>query len=165
MSPAVKRNVLRGLLALHFMGLGLSIGTRFADMVIDNKTAAGGLQSLAFGRDLTSMLARSLVLPGFLLLIVTGVAMVGIRYGRRIPLWVAIKFCVAMMALALGALVVSPALATAKSWADWSAVHGQAAPQLHASIARAEGYGAIVLVLFLFNILVAIWKPVVKRAA
>src|ERR1700744_1124643 len=87
----IKRNAFRSALVLHFVGLALSLGTRFADFAIDRNTANGSLQVLSFGRDLTSKLAFGLVLPGFLLMVLTGIVMVVLRYGLHPPFWIWIK--------------------------------------------------------------------------
>jgi hypothetical protein len=89
-SPA-QRHVFRALLVLHFVGLALTIGMRFASLVIDRVAGAGSLQTLSFGRELTGALARSLALPGFVLVIGSGIAMTLLRYGRRPPIWVWMK--------------------------------------------------------------------------
>ena len=104
-------------------------------------------------------LARTLTLPGFLLTIVTGVVMVVLRYGRRVPVWVWMKVGLTTAALSLATPLVAPALEAARTWAHWSVEHGQLAPQLHDSIARAGFYGSIVFALILLNVAVAVWKP------
>jgi hypothetical protein len=155
----IKRNAFRSCLGLHFVGLAMSLGTRIADFTIDRITDTGNLQALSFGRDLTGTLARSLVLPGFLLMIATGIAMVLLRYGRHPPVWVWMKAGVATMALLVATPLAAPALTAAKQWAHWSAEHGQLAPEFSDSAAKASLYGGIVFILFLLNIPIAIWKP------
>jgi hypothetical protein len=158
-TPDIKRNAFRSFLVLHFIGLAMSLGTRIADFAIDRATRGGSLQALSFGRDLTSHLALSLVLPGFLLMIASGIAMVLLRYGLHPPLWVWIKAGLATTALLVATPLAAPALAAARQWAQWSAEHNQLAPQFSDSAARATLYGAIVFILFLLNIPIAIWKP------
>jgi hypothetical protein len=155
----IKRNAFRGLLVLHFFGLAMSLGTRLADLAIEHETAGGSLQALSFGRDLTSRLAFSLVLPGFLLIIASGLAMVMLRYGLHPPLWVWIKAGLTTSALFVATPLAAPAVAAARQWAQWSAEHDQLAPQFSDSATKAALYGGIVLALFLLNIPVAIWKP------
>src|ERR1700761_2374316 len=155
----IKRNVFRCALVLHFVGLALSLGTRFADFAIDRDANGRSLQLLSFGRDLTRMLAFGLVLPGFLLMIATGILMVLVRYGLRPPLWVWIKASITTLALLVATPLAAPALTAARQWARWSAEHNELAPQFGESAARASFFGSIVLVLFLLNIPVAIWKP------
>jgi hypothetical protein len=155
----MKRHIFRSLLLLHLIGLGLSIGTRLADFVIDRETSAGGLDTLSFGRELTGALARDLVLPGFLLMIATGIAMTLLRYGKHPPLWVWIKAGLTAAALLIATSLVAPALQGARDWARWSAAHEQLAPQFQDSAARAGLYGGIVFLLFVLNLPVAIWKP------
>jgi hypothetical protein len=155
----MKRNLLRTLLLLHFIGLALSVGTRVANLIIDRQTSVAGLQALSFGRDLTGVLARSLVLPGFLLMAATGIAMTLVRYGLRPPVWVWIKVGLNVFVLFVATPLVAPALAAARAWAHWSFAHNQLAPQFLESASRASLYGAIVFTLFLLNIPVAIWKP------
>jgi hypothetical protein len=155
----IKRNAFRSVLVLHFIGLAMSLGTRLADFAIDRLTSGGSLQVLSFGRDLTSRLAFSLVLPGFLLMIASGITMVLLRYGLHPPLWVWIKAGVSTLALFVATPLAAPALAAARQWAQWSAEHNQLAPQFSESAAKASFYGGIVFVLFLLNIPIAIWKP------
>ena len=155
----MRRHVFRGFLTLHFVGLALTIGVRFASFGIYRATGAGDLQSLSFGRDLVGVLARSLTLPGFLLTVLTGIAMVFFRYGLRPPVWVWIKVALTTAALSIATPIVGPALDAARQWAHWSLEHGQLAAELQASVARANFYGGIVFVLFVLNIPVAIWKP------
>jgi len=163
-SPA-QRNVFRALLVFHFIGLALTIGMRFASLVIDHIAEAGSLRTLAFARDLTGVLARSLALPGFLLIVGTGIAMALLRYGSRQPIWVWMKIGVTAAALAIATPVVAPALAAARMWAQWSAEHGQLAPQFLQSASRANVFGAIVFSLFLSNIVIAVWKPFASNKA
>jgi hypothetical protein len=154
-----KRHVFRGLLSLHFVGLALTIGVRLASFGIYRATGAGDLQALSFGRDLVGLLARSFTLPGFLLTVLTGIAMVLLRYGSRPPLWVWIKVALTIAALSLATPVVGPALDAARQWAHWSLEHGHLAPEFLTSVAKANFYGGIVFALFVLNIPVAIWKP------
>lgn len=158
-TASVKQHAFRGLLTLHLIGLAMTLGTRLASRLIDRATAAGGLQLIAYGRDLTSHLAQTLVLPGFLLMVATGIAMVLLRYGRRPPIWVWIKVGLNAAALFVATLLVSPALQGARSALQWSVEHNQLAPEFHDSAAKASLYGGIVFVLFVLNIPVAIWKP------
>jgi hypothetical protein len=158
-TPDIKRNAFRSFLVLHFIGLAMSLGTRLADFAIDRDTSGGNLQTLSMGRDLTSQLAYSLVLPGFLLMLASGVIMVLLRYGLHPPLWVWIKAAISTMALFVATPLAAPALAAGRQWAHWSAEHNQLAAQFSDSAARASFYGGIVFVLFLLNIPVAIWKP------
>jgi len=158
-SADLKRNALRSLLVLHFIGLAMSLGTRLADFVIDRATSGGSLQALSLGRDLTSVLARGLVLPGFLLMIASGIAMVLLRYGRHPPVWVWTKAGLSTLALFVGTSLAAPALAAARQWAHWSLAHNQLAPQFSSGAALASLYGGIVFILFLLNIPIAIWKP------
>jgi hypothetical protein len=154
-----KRNILRSLLSLHFVGLAIVIGTRIANFAIDRGTSEGTLQLLVFGRDLGGALARSVVLPGFLLVILTGIALTLVRYGRRPPVWIWMKVGLTSVALFIASPLVAPALRAARSWAHWSLEHNQLAPQFAASAATASLYGAVVFTLILLNIPVAIWKP------
>ena len=155
----LRRNAFRSLLGLHFIGLAMSLGTRIADFAINRDTSGASLQILSFGRDLTGLLARSLVLPGFLLMIATGIAMVLLRYGRHPPIWVWTKAGLTTAALFVATPLAVPALTAARQWAHWSAEHGQLAPEFSQSAAKASLYGGIVFILFLLNIPIAIWKP------
>jgi hypothetical protein len=155
----IKRNAFRSFLGFHFVGLAMSLGTRIADFAIDRATRGTNLQSLSFGRDLTGLLARSLVLPGFILMIATGIAMVLLRYGRHPPVWVWMKAALTTAALFVATPLAAPALTAARQWAHWSAEHGQLAPEFGDFATKASLYGGIVFILFLLNIPVAIWKP------
>jgi hypothetical protein len=154
-----KRNILRSLLLLHFIGLAMVIGTRIANFAIDKQTTGGTLQLLVVGRDLGGAIARGVVLPGFLLVIFTGIVMTLVRYGRRPPVWIWMKVGLTSVALFVASPLVAPALRSARSWAHWSLEHNQLAPQFAASAATASFYGAVVFTLVLLNLPVAIWKP------
>jgi hypothetical protein len=155
----MNRNLFRVLLTLHFLGFGVVIGTRFANLAIEHLAGAGGLQALSFGRDLMGALARSVVLPGFLLVLASGIALTLLRYGWRPPVWVWIKIGLNLMVLFVATPLVAPSLAAARAWAHWSVAHNQLAPQYLSSAAQATLFGAAVFILFLLNIPVAVWKP------
>jgi hypothetical protein len=159
----VTRNVGRTLLLVHFVGLAMSVGTRLADLVIEHATSGPDLHSLSLGRDLTAVLARSLVLPGFLLLLGSGVGLTLLRYGARPPGWIWIKVALNSVGIFVAMSLVAPALQAARVWAQWSVAHDQLAPQFQADAAQASFYGAIVFALFLLSIPVAIWKPHLAR--
>lgn len=159
MQANTRRNAFRVLLVLHFVGLALLIGVRFADYVIENRTAHSSLQILAFGRDLTFAINRTLALPGFLTIASTGIAMTLLRYGRRPPIWVWIKVTLNILAFFVVSPFVAPALTATRKWAHWSADHNQLAPQYQQSASQAALFGSIIFVLFLANIPVAVWKP------
>lgn len=156
----LKRHSMRALLTLHLIGMAVFFGGRFADFVVERKTEGSDLQMLAFGRDLAGAIGRGLMLPGFLTMLVTGIVMTVLRYGKRPPGWVWIKVALNATAFLVVTPFVAPALAAARSWAHWSAEHGQLAPQFAQSAAQASFYGAIVFGLFLLNVPVAVWKPV-----
>ena len=158
-SASIKRHAFRTLLVIHFVGLALSLGARLADYVIEQQTTHGTLQTLAFGRDLTGAVARALILPDFLSLFASGVALTLLRYGTRPPLWVWIKVALNLLAVLGIAPFVAPTVAAARQWAHWSADHHQLAPQFQQNAAQAAFYGAIVFTLFMLNIPVAVWKP------
>jgi hypothetical protein len=159
-SPGIKRNVFRALLTLHFIGLTLVIGVRFASFGIEHATSTGSLLFLSWGRDLMGALALSLTLPGFLLTIASGVGLVILRYGKRVPRWVWAKVALTTMALAMAVTLVRPALEGSRNWARWSAAHGQLAPQFAHSLSQVSVYGGIVFTLIVLTIPVAVWKPV-----
>ncbi len=156
----LKRHSMRALLTIHLVGMAVFFGGRFADFVVVRKTEGTDLQMLAFGRDLSGAIGRGLMLPGFLTMLVTGIAMTIIRYGKRPPAWVWLKVALNVTAFLVVSPFVAPALAAARNWAHWSAAHGQLAPQFVQSAAQASFYGAIVFGLFLLNVPVAVWKPV-----
>ncbi len=161
-SASIKRNAFRTLLVLHFIGLALVVGIRFANFGIEHATSGGSLQVLALGRDLMGVLARTLTLPGFLLTVVTGIGMVILRYGKRVPGWVWVKVSLTAVALAIATSMVAPALEAARKWAHWSVEHGLLAPQVHDSAAQVTLYGGMVFVLILLTIPVAVWKPLLS---
>ena len=115
------------------------------------------------GRDLIDISGRRLTLPGFLLMVVTGVSMPLLRYGRRPRIWVWIKLCVATAIAAVTIPVVGPALRAAKELARWPAEHDQLAPQFQSHLTRGTFFGGLVLALFLVNVIVAIWRPFSSR--
>ena len=108
MQTAFKRNLFRVLLVGHFIGLTLAVGVRFADFVVESQTGHQSLQALALGQALTGTLAKTLVAPGFLLMIVTGVSMLLLRYGLRPPVWLWIKMTVTIVAVIICLLYTSP---------------------------------------------------------
>lgn len=158
-SPGFKRNAFRALLTLHFIGLTLVIGVRFASFGIEHATSTGSLFFLSWGRDLMGTLASILTLPGFLLTIASGIGLVIVRYGKRVPRWVWAKVALTSVALALASTFVGPALEAARNWARWSAEHGHFAPQLEQSLSQVSLYGGIVFTLILLTIPIAVWKP------
>ncbi|GGF35967.1 hypothetical protein GCM10011611_47910 [Aliidongia dinghuensis] len=155
----IKRNALRALLVLHLLGIAIVIGSRAADLVVYRQTSQAGFQLLALGRDLAGAIGQSLTVPSLALIIVTGISMAFLRYGRRPPIWVWIKASVTVLVLFVAPALVGPSLRAAQEWAHWSADHNQLAPQFEPSAARASLYGAIVFALFLLNISIAVWKP------
>lgn len=156
----LKRHSMRALLTVHIAAMAVAIGGRVAVSAVEHGTEADGLHSLALGRDLAGTIGRGFVLPAFFVMIVSGIAMTVLRYGKRPPAWVWIKSAVTAIAFLVASPLVAPALASARYWAHWSADHGQLAPQFQESAARASFFGAIAFLLFLVNIPVAVWKPV-----
>jgi hypothetical protein len=61
--------------------------------------------------------------------------------------------------LAISATFVAPALVAARQWAQWSVDHGALAPELDQSASQAAVFTAVIVVIFLLNIPVAVWKP------
>jgi hypothetical protein len=154
-----KRHLFHALLFFHFLGLALSLGTRFASLAVERATRGSSLQNMALGRDLIDASARSLTRPGLLLLVITGVCMTLLRYGLRPPVWVWIKVGAVLSIGVLGLTLAGPAAERAGHWAHWSAEHGRLAPQFLANFNQAGFYGGIIGALFLFTIAVAVWKP------
>lgn len=154
-----KRTALLLLLSLHFVGIALLIGASVAGVLIDQETSRGTLEVLALGRDVGSLVVRSLALPGFLVTAASGITMTLMRYGRRPPVWVWTKIGLNLGALAISASFVAPALIAARQWAGWSVDHGTLAPELQQSAAQAAIFSAVIVVIFLVNIPVAVWKP------
>ena len=162
-SASFKRHAFKTLLFLHFIGLTLVIGVRFANFGIEYATSAGSLQFLAAGRDLMGLLAKTLTAPGFWLTIASGVGMVVLRYGKNVPGWVWGKVALTAAAMVLALTWVAPALEAARRWAHESAQQGRLLPPLHASLSQAALYGGVVFTLILLTIPVAIWKPRLQR--
>ena len=154
-----KRTALLVLLSVHFVGIALLIGASVAGVLIDQQTSHGTLQVLALGRDVGSLVVRGLALPGFLITAASGITMMLLRYGRRPPVWVWTKIGLNLAALAISASFVAPALIAARQWAGWSVDHGSLAPELQQSAAQAAIFSAVIVVMFLVNIPVAVWKP------
>jgi hypothetical protein len=164
MNAIGKSLLFRTLLFFHFIGLGLSVGTRAANFLLDYETRNRGLQTLAMGRDFIDIAGRNLTLPGFLLMVATGVSMALLRYGRSPPTWVWLKLGVATAIAAIAIPIVASALSAARQWAHWSAEHGHLSPQFHYYLTKGNLFGGLVLALFLANIMIAIWKPLSSRA-
>ena len=158
-SGSSKRTALLVLLSLHLVGIAFLIGDSVAGVLVDQQTGHGTLAVIALGRDLGSLVVRGLALPGFLLTAASGIAMTLLRYGRRPPVWVWAKIGLTLGALAISATFVAPALVAARQWAQWSVDHGALAPELDQSASQAAVFSAVIVVIFLLNIPVAVWKP------
>jgi len=156
---AGKRTAFLVLLSTHFVGIALLIGASTAGVLIDQETSHGTLQILALGRDGGSFVVRGLAVPGFLIPAASGISMTLLRYGRRPPVWVWTKIGLNLGALAISAAFVTPALIAAREWTGWSIDHGTLAPMLQQSAAQAAIFSAVIVVMFLVNIPVAVWKP------
>jgi len=155
----IKSHLFKIFLVLHLIGLTLVIGVRFASFVIEHATSNGTLQVLAQGRDLMGVLALTLTAPGFWLTIVSGIAMVVVRYGKNVPGWVWAKVALTVAAMVLALTRVAPALVAARKWAHVAAVQGYLLPQLHNSLSQVTVYGGLVFTLILLPVPVAVWKP------
>jgi hypothetical protein len=156
---SVRRQFVRACLFFHFMGLALCFGTIFANFAIDRQTRGADLRLLSIGRDLITASSHSLIQTGFLMMVATGILLVLLRYGWRVPVWAWIKFGLSIMIISISILALTPAGDAATQWARWSAEHGQLAPQFIDSIARSGRYGTTILALLLVTTIVAIWKP------
>jgi len=162
-SLRIKRHAFNTLLVLHFIGLALVVGVRFAYFVIENVTNAGSLQVFAEGRDLMGLLAKTLTAPGFLLTVVTGIGMTVLRYGKNVPGWVWGKVALTVAGMGLALTRVAPALQAARRFAHESAAQGHLLPQLHASLSQAALYGGVVFTFVLLTVPLAVWKPRLRR--
>ncbi len=158
-SGSRRRTALLVLLSIHFVGIALLIGASVAGVLIDQQTSHGTLEVLALGRDVGSLVVRGLALPGFLVTAASGITMTLLRYGGRPPVWVWTKIGLNLGALVISASFVAPALITARQWAGWSVDHGSLAPELQQSAAQAAIFSAVIVVVFLANIPLAVWKP------
>jgi xanthine/uracil/vitamin C permease (AzgA family) len=158
-SASFKRHAFKTLLFLHFIGLTLVIGVRFANFAIEYVTSADSLQVLAGGRDLMGILAKTLTAPGFWLTVVSGIGMVVLRYGKNVPGWVWGKIALTVAGMVLALTKVAPALEAARRWAHESAQLGHFLPQLHDSLGQAALYGGVTFTLILLTVPVAVWKP------
>ena len=156
---ALKPHIFRALLFFHFLGLAATLGAGLGTGVIDSRTITAPISKLLLGRSLIDALQRTVILPGFLIILATGAALTFIRYGIRPPLWVWIKVGLVAATTGIAVLGVAPAAAAAQQWARWSAEHGQIAPQLLGNLARSRSWGNVVRALFVITIGVAIWKP------
>jgi len=160
MGYAIKRQVTRVFLFVHFVGLTLCLGTIFTNIVIERHTRGGSLELLSVGRDLVTLSSHNLIQTGFLITVLSGVLMTLLRHGLQAPLWAWIKLGVSVVVLTVVIFALDPASTAATEWARWSAEHGQLAPQYLDSVTRAGRYGVVVLSLLLVTTIVAIWKPV-----
>jgi hypothetical protein len=159
MTYAVKRQLARVLLFVHFLGLTLCLGTIFTNIMIERHTSGGSLELLSIGRDLVTLSSHALIQSGFLVTVFSGILIALLRYGLRAPLWAWIKLGVSTVIVALVIFALDPASTAATEWARWSAAHGQLAPEYLVDVARAGRYGIAVLLLLLVTTSVAIWKP------
>ena len=158
-SASIKRHAFKTLLVLHFIGLTLLIGGRFANFAIEHATNSSSLQVLAQGRDLMGVLALTLTAPGFWLTIISGIGMVVLRYGKNVPGWVWAKVVLTVVSMVLALTRVAPALEAARKWAHASAEQGHLLPQLHDSLTQVTLYGGLVFTLVLLTVPIAVWKP------
>jgi hypothetical protein len=156
---SMRRQFVRASLFFHFVGLALCLGTIFANIAIERQTRGADLRLLSIGRDLITASSHTLIQTGFWMMVVTGILLVVLRYGLRVPLWAWIKFGLSVAIFFMSVLALTPAGDAATQWARWSAEHGQLAPQFLDNAGRAGPYGAAILVLFLVTTIVAIWKP------
>jgi hypothetical protein len=159
MAHAVKRQLTRVFLLVHFVGLTLCLGTIFTNIMIERHTAGGSLELLRIGRDLVTLSSHSLIQTGFLITLFSGILIALLRYGLRAPLWAWTKLGLSLVILNLVIFALDPASTAATEWARWSAEHGRLAPEYLDSVAHAGRYGVVVLVLLLVTTGVAIWKP------
>ena len=81
-----KRQLTRGLLFAHFLGLTLSLGAIFTNIMVERHTRGGSLEMLSIGRDLVTLSSRSLIQTGFLITVFSGIAVTLLRYGLRTAL-------------------------------------------------------------------------------
>ena len=165
MSPAsIKRHAFKTLLVLHFIGLALVVGTRFASFAIEHATGSGSLQFLSQGRDLDGRLGTDCHGTWFLAddkSVASG--WWSCATARNVPGWVWGKVGLTVASMVLALTRVAPALEAARKWAHSSAERGQLLPQLHDSLTQVSVYGGIVFALVLLTIPVAVWKPQLTR--
>lgn len=159
MSYAIKRQLTRVFLFVHFLGLTLSLGTIFTNILIERYTAAGSLELLSTGRDLVTLSSHSLIQTGFLATVFSGILVALLRYGIRAPLWAWIKLGISIVIFTTVIFIFDPAGTATTEWARWSAQHGHLAPEYLESLTRSRRLGLFVLSLFLITTIVAIWKP------
>lgn len=159
MSYAIKRQLTRVFLFVHFLGLTLSLGTIFTNILIERYTSAGSLELLSTGRDLVTLSSHNLIQTGFLVTVFSGILVALLRYGIRAPLWAWIKLGISIVIFTTVILVFDPAGTATTEWARWSAEHGRLAPEYLESLSRSRRLGLFVLSLFLITTIVAIWKP------
>jgi len=155
----VRRQLARGLLFFHFVGLSMCVGTIFVNVVIERRTRDTDLHLLSAGRDLISLSIGSIVQTGFWMTVMTGFLIVPFRYGFRIPIWIWIKLAITNAIFSIAVMALTPANDAATQWAHWSDDHGQLAPQFQENVAQADFYGMLILSLFLIATAVGIWKP------
>ena len=159
MAYAVKRQLARVFLFVHFVGLTLCLGTIFTNILIERHTRGGSLELLSIGRDLVTLSSHNLIQSGFLITVFSGILITLLRYGLRAPLWTWIKLGLSLVILTMVIFALDPASTAATEWARLSAERGRLVPEYLDSVARAGRYGAAVLLLLLVTAIVAIWKP------
>lgn len=163
MSHAIKRQLDRVLLFVHFVALTLCLGTIFTNVLIERHTRSGSLELLSIGRDLVTLSSHNLIQTGFLVMVFSGILITLLRYGLRAPLWAWLKLGISVIVFSLVIFGLDPASTTATEWARWSAEHGQLAPQFVEYATRAGRFGVSILALLLVTAIVAIWKPTLSR--
>ena len=129
MGYAIKRQLTRVLLLVHFVGLTLSLGTIFTNVLIERHTGSGSLEQLSFGRDLVNLSSQYLIQSGFLIMVFSGILLTLLRYGIRAPFWAWLKLGLSVVIFAVVIFALDPARSVATEWAHWSAQHGQLAPE------------------------------------
>ena len=123
-----KRQLTRGLLFAHFLGLTLSLGAIFTNIMVERHTRGGSLEMLSIGRDEVTLSSRNLIQTGFLITVFSGIAVTLLRYGLRAPLWVWIKLGISVIVLTVVIFALDPPA--------WPLPSGRAGPPSTGSLRR-----------------------------
>lgn len=160
-----RRHSLLALRGLHFVGLAVFLGSIIANIAINQSIVADGLPMLANGRTLISLTSRHLVLQGLALMAATGIAMAGLRYGVRWPVWLYAKIACAALIVAISFIFLFPSIDEATRWAGVSAEQNQRVPEFSEWLAREARFGMLNVLLFVSAGALALWRPSFKRAS
>jgi hypothetical protein len=141
---------------IHLLGLTLFLGSVFGHIVAGQAVGAQGGPYLVAARTETVAATRFLTMPGLILAIASGVAMM--FCARLSPLrspWLAAHIGLAAVVVITAVAVVVPAGREALALV----VAGDFGPGLNAALLREHGFGAFNVVLTLILVVLGVFKP------